>query len=82
MKMKKSYSYIVDFASYFSICEGRAMYAGYFSSSQAVHVVVVNPHHENEILSPYILEKYFHEACQALSIEPPARNSIAFKVSL
>ncbi|KAK6247338.1 hypothetical protein QUC31_018903 [Theobroma cacao] len=69
------------FYLYHSICEGRAMYAGYFSSSQAVHVVVVNPHHENEILSPYILEKYFHEACQALSIEPPARNSIAFKVN-
>lgn len=45
-------------------------------------MVVVNPHHENESISPYILEKYFGEACLALSIEPPAPNGITFKVSL
>ncbi|OMO89101.1 hypothetical protein COLO4_19937 [Corchorus olitorius] len=69
------------FYLYHSTCDGRAIYAGYFSSSRAVHVVVVNPHHENEVLSPYILEKYFREACQALSIEPPARDGSAFKVN-
>lgn len=45
-------------------------------------MVVVNPHHESESISPYILEKFFREACQALSIEPPARNGISFKASL
>ncbi|KAK8679767.1 hypothetical protein V6N13_145203 [Hibiscus sabdariffa] len=70
------------FYLYHSICEGRAIYAAYFSSSGAVYMVVVNPHHENESISPHILEKYFREACQALSIEPPARNGISFKASL
>ncbi|XP_022730050.1 DNA polymerase epsilon catalytic subunit A-like isoform X3 [Durio zibethinus] len=69
------------FYLYHSICEGRAIYATYFSSSRAVYLVVVNPHHENESISPYILEKYFHEACQALSTELPARNRISFKVN-
>ncbi|TYH16062.1 hypothetical protein ES288_A05G088900v1 [Gossypium darwinii] len=69
------------FYLYHSICEGRAIYAAYFSSSGAVFVVVVNPHHESESISPYILEKYFREACQALSIEPPTRNGISFKVN-
>ncbi|KAK8480739.1 hypothetical protein V6N11_073191, partial [Hibiscus sabdariffa] len=36
------------FYLYHSICEGRAIYAAYFSSSGAVYMVVVNPHHENE----------------------------------
>ncbi|XP_040949366.1 DNA polymerase epsilon catalytic subunit A isoform X2 [Gossypium hirsutum] len=69
------------FYLYHSICEDRAIYAAYFSSSGAVFVVVVNPHHESESISPFILEKYFREACLALSIEPPARNGISFKVN-
>jgi len=65
----------------FSLSEGRAIYVGYFPASKAITVVVVNPY-QNKDLSPTFLERQFHDACQALSIEPPPRNDINFKVSL
>ncbi|GLU18367.1 hypothetical protein SLE2022_346730 [Rubroshorea leprosula] len=84
MKTTTECSYLEQSISFFylyhSICEGRAIYAGYFSSSRKLSLVVVNPHHENEIISPNILEKYFREACQALSCELPPRNGIVCKV--
>ena len=65
----------------FSISEGRALYVGYFPASKAMTVVVVNPY-QNKDLSPTFLERQFHDACQALSIEPPPRSSITFRVTL
>ncbi|KAK7271283.1 hypothetical protein RJT34_27054 [Clitoria ternatea] len=67
------------FYLYHSISEGRAIYVGYFPASKAISVVVVNPF-QNKDLSANFLERQFHHACQALSIEPPKRNDINFKV--
>ncbi|XP_027348237.1 DNA polymerase epsilon catalytic subunit A-like [Abrus precatorius] len=67
------------FYLYHSISEGRAIYVGYFPASKAITVVVVNPY-QNKDLSPTFLEKQFHDASQALSIEAPPRNGINFKV--
>ncbi|XP_057456006.1 DNA polymerase epsilon catalytic subunit A-like [Lotus japonicus] len=67
------------FYLYHSISEGRAIYVGYFPVSKAVTVVVVNPY-QNKDLSPIFLERQYHSACQALSIESPPRNDIHFKV--
>ncbi|XP_020214340.1 DNA polymerase epsilon catalytic subunit A isoform X3 [Cajanus cajan] len=67
------------FYFYHSISEGRAIYVAYFPSSKAITVVVVNPY-QNKDLSPTFLERQFHDACQASSIEPPLRNDINFKV--
>ncbi|ESW04397.1 hypothetical protein PHAVU_011G091900 [Phaseolus vulgaris] len=67
------------FYLYHSISEGRAIYVGYFPASKAISVVVVNPY-QNKDLSPNFLERQFHDACQTLSIEPPLRNDINFKV--
>ncbi|WVZ02207.1 hypothetical protein V8G54_023013 [Vigna mungo] len=67
------------FYLYHSISEGRAIYVGYFPASKAITVVVVNPY-QNKDLLPTFLERQFHDACQALSIEPPPRNDINFKV--
>ncbi|GAV76364.1 LOW QUALITY PROTEIN: DNA_pol_B domain-containing protein/DNA_pol_B_exo1 domain-containing protein/DUF1744 domain-containing protein [Cephalotus follicularis] len=70
---------IAFFYLYHSASEGRAIYVGYFPASRTLYVVVVNPY-VNKDLTPFILEKQFREACQALSIEPPPRNGIVFKV--
>ncbi|GAU25117.1 hypothetical protein TSUD_274060 [Trifolium subterraneum] len=67
------------FYLYHSISEGRAIYVGYFPGSQAITFVVVNPY-QNKDLSPIFLERQFRDACRALSIEPPLRNDINFKV--
>ncbi|XP_061359270.1 DNA polymerase epsilon catalytic subunit A-like [Gastrolobium bilobum] len=67
------------FYLYHSISEGRAIYVGYFPASKAITVVAVNPY-QNKDLSPTFLERQFHDACQAFSIEPPPRNGINFKV--
>ncbi|RZB74984.1 DNA polymerase epsilon catalytic subunit A-like [Glycine soja] len=67
------------FYFYHSISEGRAIYIGYFPASKTMTVVVVNPY-QNKDLSPVFLERHFHDACQSLSIEPPPRNGINFKV--
>ncbi|KAG2397467.1 DNA polymerase epsilon catalytic subunit [Vigna angularis] len=67
------------FYLYHSISEGRAIYVGYFPASKAITVVVVNPY-QNKDLLPTFLERQFHDACQALSIDPPPRNDINFKV--
>ncbi|KAK7262191.1 hypothetical protein RJT34_29753 [Clitoria ternatea] len=67
------------FYLYHSISEGRAVYVGYFPASKAMSVVVVNPF-QNKDISANFLERQFHDACQALSIEPPKRNDINFKV--
>ncbi|CAJ1979167.1 unnamed protein product [Sphenostylis stenocarpa] len=67
------------FYLYHSISEGRAIYVGYFPASKAITVVVVNPY-QNKDLSPTFLERQFHDACQALTIEPPPRNDINFTV--
>ncbi|TKY67092.1 DNA polymerase epsilon catalytic subunit A [Spatholobus suberectus] len=74
--LKQSISF---FYFYHSISEGRAIYVGYFPASKAITVVVVNPY-QNKDLSPTFLERQFHDACQALSIEPPQKNGINFKV--
>ncbi|KAL2328488.1 hypothetical protein Fmac_021915 [Flemingia macrophylla] len=67
------------FYFYHSISEGRAIYVGYFPSSKAITVVVVNPY-QNKDLSLTFLERQFQDACQASSVEPPLRNDINFKV--
>ncbi|MED6160431.1 DNA polymerase epsilon catalytic subunit A [Stylosanthes scabra] len=83
MKTTTECSYLEQLISFFylyhSISEGRAIYVGYFPASKAITFVVVNPY-QNKDLSPAFLERQFHDACQALSIEPPPRNSISFKV--
>lgn len=64
----------------FSICEGRAIYAGYFPALRTIHVVVVNPF-QNRDLTPSFLEKQFRDACQALDIESPLlQHGAKFKV--
>ncbi|XP_020973386.1 DNA polymerase epsilon catalytic subunit A isoform X3 [Arachis ipaensis] len=83
MKTTTECSYLEQLISFFylyhSISEGRAIYVGYFPASKAITVVVVNPY-QNKDLSLAYLERQFHDACQALSIQPPPRNSISFKV--
>lgn len=53
-----------------SICEGRALYAGYFPSWRVILVVVVNPF-QNRDLSTSFLERQFRDACHALAVESP-----------
>ncbi|KAJ7947962.1 DNA polymerase epsilon catalytic subunit [Quillaja saponaria] len=83
MKTTTECSYLEEitfFYLYHSASEGRAIYVGYFPAAKTISVVVVNPY-QNKDLSASFLEKQFREACQALSIEPPApRNGISFKV--
>ncbi|KAK6936184.1 DNA polymerase epsilon, catalytic subunit A, C-terminal [Dillenia turbinata] len=64
---------------YHSISEGRAIYVVYFPMAKAIFVVVVNPF-QNKELSPYILEKQYREACQALSIDASISSDMIFKV--
>ncbi|KAM7276901.1 hypothetical protein ACFE04_018767 [Oxalis oulophora] len=68
------------FYLYHSFSEGRAVYVGYFPASRSLSVVIVNPY-SNKDLTPSILEKQFRDAFQALSIEPPPRNDVLFKVN-
>ncbi|GMN61114.1 hypothetical protein TIFTF001_030195 [Ficus carica] len=68
-------SYLLNF----SVSEGRAIFVVYFPASRTISVVVVNSY-QNKDLSPSFLEKQFRDACQALSVEPPPRNGIMFKV--
>lgn len=71
----------VNFITYHSISEGRAIYVMYLPALRTVSVVVVNPY-QNKDLSPSFLERQFREACHALSIEPqPPRNGLIFKVN-
>ncbi|XP_071723103.1 DNA polymerase epsilon catalytic subunit A-like isoform X1 [Rutidosis leptorrhynchoides] len=83
MKTTTECSYLEQPISFFylyhSFSEGRATYVGYFPASRILSVVIVSPY-SNKDLTPSILEKQFREAFLALSIEPPARNSIVFKV--
>ncbi|KAL4274363.1 hypothetical protein AHAS_AhasUnG0001500 [Arachis hypogaea] len=83
MKTTTECSYLEQLISFFylyhSISEGRAIYVGYFPASKSITVVVVNSY-QNKDLSLAYLERQFHDACQALSIQPPPRNSISFKV--
>ncbi|KAF5727520.1 DNA polymerase epsilon catalytic subunit A [Tripterygium wilfordii] len=83
MKTTTECSYLEQSISFFylyhSISEGRAIYVGYFPASNTMYVVVVNPY-QNKDLSQSFLEKQYREACQAMSIEPPPRNGISFKV--
>ncbi|KAJ9554747.1 hypothetical protein OSB04_009361 [Centaurea solstitialis] len=73
-------SSIPFFYLYHSLSEVRGIYLGYFPSSSTIHAVMVNPF-QNRELSPYILEKQFREACQALSIESTMpRDASSFKV--
>ncbi|KAF7120543.1 hypothetical protein RHSIM_Rhsim13G0107600 [Rhododendron simsii] len=75
--LEQSFSF---FYLYHSISEGRAIYVGFFPASRTISVVVVNPF-QNKELSPHIIEKQYHEASQAMSIEPPMpRDSTNFKV--
>ncbi|KAL6523491.1 hypothetical protein OROGR_017094 [Orobanche gracilis] len=68
------------FYLYHSISEVRGVYLAYFPSSSTVYAVIVNPF-QNKHLSPYILEKQFREACQALSVESSlSRDASGFKV--
>ncbi|KAF3455292.1 hypothetical protein FNV43_RR05740 [Rhamnella rubrinervis] len=83
MKTTTECSYLEQAFSYFylyhSISEGRAIFIVYFPASRTISVVVVNPY-QNRDLSASFLEKQFREACQALSIQPPPRNGITFRV--
>ncbi|OWM73679.1 hypothetical protein CDL15_Pgr026779 [Punica granatum] len=63
-----------------NMCEGRAIYAGYFPALRTIHVVVVNPF-QNRDLTASFLDKQFRDACQALDIESPLlQNGATFKV--
>lgn len=62
------------------MCDGRAIYAGYFPALRTIHVVVVNPF-QNRDLTPSFLEKQFRDACQALDIDSPLlQEGAKFKV--
>lgn len=76
----ESIQILIYFMLLISISEGRAIFIGYFPASRTISVVVVNPY-QNRDLSPSILEKQYRDACQALSIQPPPRNGITFRVS-
>ncbi|XP_020246667.1 DNA polymerase epsilon catalytic subunit A-like [Asparagus officinalis] len=68
------------FYLYHSFLEGRGIYIAYIAVSSTISAIVVDPF-QNKELSSSLLEKQFHEACQALSIDPPAPGSrITFKV--
>ncbi|KAL4591685.1 hypothetical protein LXL04_004655 [Taraxacum kok-saghyz] len=68
------------FYLYHSISEVKGIYLVYFPSSSTIHAVIVNPF-QNKDLSPYILEKQFREACQALSVPSSmSRDASSFKV--
>ncbi|KAH7542023.1 hypothetical protein FEM48_Zijuj02G0029500 [Ziziphus jujuba var. spinosa] len=82
MKTTTECSYLEQssfFYLYHSISEGRAIFIVYFPASRTIAVVVVNPY-QNKDLSLSFLERQFREACQVLSIEPPPRNEIIFRV--
>ncbi|KAJ8768060.1 hypothetical protein K2173_021000 [Erythroxylum novogranatense] len=84
MKTTTECSYLEESISFFylyhSISEGRAMYVVYMPVLRTLSVVVVNPY-QNKDLSSSFLERQFREACQTLSVEPPAaKNDIVFKV--
>ena len=76
----KAYRSQFFFVLLISISEGRAIFIAYFPASRTISVVMVNPY-QNRDLSPSFLEKQFREACQALSVQPPPRNGITFRVS-
>lgn len=76
----ESIQILTSFMLLISISEGRAIFIGYFPASRTISVVVVNPY-QNRDLSPSILEKQYRDACQALTVQPPPRNGIAFRVS-
>ncbi|KMT05520.1 hypothetical protein BVRB_7g176430 [Beta vulgaris subsp. vulgaris] len=68
------------FYLYHSCCEGRAVYGGYFPASNMISFVVVDPHH-NRSLNPTNIKRFYHEACQALSVEPSvSQGVISYKV--
>ncbi|XP_057534123.1 DNA polymerase epsilon catalytic subunit A-like [Amaranthus tricolor] len=68
------------FYLYHSYCEGRAVYGGYFPASNMISFVVVDPH-QNKSLNPTNIKRFYHEACQALSGEPPSSQGVlSYKV--
>ncbi|CAM8878713.1 unnamed protein product [Rhodiola kirilowii] len=83
MKTTTECSYLENSISYFylyhSISEGRGIYVCYFPASRTVTVEVINPY-QNKELTPALLERQFREACKALSLNPPSKSDIIFKV--
>lgn len=68
-------------SEYFSCCEGRAVYGGYFPVSNMISFVVVDPH-QNRSLNPTNIKRFYHEVCQALSVESSISQSvISYKAS-
>ncbi|KNA12254.1 hypothetical protein SOVF_127620 [Spinacia oleracea] len=68
------------FYLYHSCCEGRAVYGGYFPVSNMISFVVVDPH-QNRSLNPTNIKRFYHEVCQALSVESSISQSvISYKV--
>lgn len=55
------------------------MFVAYFPASSQLAVVVVSPFQSKE-LSSQMLDRQFREASQALSVQTPTNEGIAFKV--
>ncbi|XP_074301915.1 DNA polymerase epsilon catalytic subunit A-like [Silene latifolia] len=75
LEMSLSFFYL-----YHSCCEGRAVYGGYFPASSMISFVVVDPH-QNKGLNSTNIKRFYHEACQALPIDPSiSQGVISYKV--